>query len=168
MDAEIIIELLGLKPHPEGGYYRETYRSDEKIPRSALPSRYAGDRNAGTAIYYMLTPETFSAMHRIKTDEIFHFYLGDPVTMLQLHPDGRGETITLGGDIEAGHCLQCVVPKNVWQGMCLDQDGKFTLMGTTVAPGFDFDDFEIGNRDELIKKYPEHKKLINRLTKQNP
>jgi len=165
MDAEKVIRLLGLEPHPEGGFYRETYRCEERIPKSALPSRYTGDRSFGTAIYYLLTPEKFSAMHRIKSDEIFHFYLGDPATMLQLHPDGSSEVITLGHDIRAGQQLQVVVPAGTWQGIFLNDGGSFALMGTGVAPGFDFDDFEIAQRESLKKRFPRRADLIERLTR---
>lgn len=164
MDAEEVVKLLGLQPHPEGGFYRETYRSRELISESALPSRYAGDRNFGTAIYYMLTPDKFSALHRIKSDEIFHFYLGDPVTMLQLHPNGESEVITLGQDIQTGERLQAVVPAGTWQGMFLNDGGEFALMGTTVAPGFDFDDFELARPESLMKQFPQRTDLIERLT----
>ncbi len=164
MEINKIVKFLGLKPHPEGGFYAETYRSGEKIPRDALPPRYKTDKQFSTAIYYLLTLDTFSALHRIKSDEIFHFYLGDPVTILKLHPDGRGETITLGHDIEAGRHLQCVVPGGVWMGMYLNAGGSFALMGTTVAPAFDFDDFELGNRGELIEIYPNYETIIRRLT----
>ncbi len=166
MNAREIIEHLGLEPLPgEGGFYRETYRSsDEKIPAGALPERYQADKHIATAIYYLLTPETFSAVHRLISDELFHFYLGDPVTMLQLHPDGHGETITLGPDIEAGQRLQCVVPQGVWQGMHLNAGGRFALMGTTVAPAFDFDDYQPARRDDLLQKYPDFAEMIERLT----
>ena len=165
MDVDEIIKFLKLKPHPgEGGYYRETYRSDEKIPAAALPPRYKADKQFGTAIYYLLTPDSFSAFHRIPTDEIFHFYLGDPVTMFHIHPDGHGETVILGNDLKASQIPQCVVLKNVWQGSYLNKGGKFALMGTTVAPAFDFQDFELGKREILIKEYPNFKKIIERLT----
>ena len=164
MNAQEIIKLLGLKPHIEGGFYKETYRSDEKIPHHVLPARYQVDKHLSTAIYYLLTPDTLSALHRVKTDELFHFYLGDPVSMLWLYPDGHTETKILGHDIAAGQLLQCLVPKGVWQGMCLVEGGDFALMGTTMSPGFDFLDFELGNREELIKDYPHHTHLIERFT----
>jgi predicted cupin superfamily sugar epimerase len=165
MDVDKIVKLLGLKPHPgEGGFYRETYRSDEKIPASALPRRYTMDKHFSTAIYYLITSQSFSAIHRIHTDEIFHFYLGDPATMLQLHPDGRGEVITLGQDIEAGQRLQVMVQGGVWQGMFLNEGGRFALMGTTVAPAFDFTDFVLGEGEKLIREYPKYIDLIQRLT----
>ena len=154
MDAETIIRQLGLQPHPEGGFYRETYRSGETIAAAALPPRYGKDRSFSTAIYYLLTPDSFSSLHRLQSDELFHFHLGDPVTMLQLHEDGRGETITLGQDILAGQQLQVVVPRGVWQGMFLNDGGRFALLSTTVSPGFDFADFEVGTRDALIRRYP--------------
>ena len=111
MDAKTIISHLGLQPHPEGGFYRETYRCEDKIAAAALPPRYGKDRNLSTAIFYLLTPGNCSTLHRVRGDEVFHFYLGDPVTMLQLHGDGHGETIVLGQNIVAGQQLQVVVPK---------------------------------------------------------
>ena len=165
MDADYLIEHLCLTPLPgEGGFYRETYRSCEKIPHNALPSRYTVDKSFGTAIYYLITHNTFSVIHHLPTDEIFHFYLGDPVVMLQLHPDGSGETIVLGPDLERGQCLQCIVPKETWQGVALREGGRFALMGTSMAPAFDFHEFEPGKRRELIEKYPDFVHLINRLT----
>ena len=113
-----------MKPLPnEGGFYVETYRAKEKIPKAALPDRSARDRNFSTAILYLLTPDTLSRLHRLKSDEIFHFYLGDPVTMLQLHPDGSTEVIDLGQDILNGQRIQVTVPKNTWQGAFLKQEG---------------------------------------------
>jgi predicted cupin superfamily sugar epimerase len=162
---EQIISLLGLKPHPaEGGYFAEIYRSDERIPRSALPIRYAGDRSFGTAIYYLLTPATLSAMHRLRTDEVFHFYLGDPVEMLHLRPDGSGCEVRLGADLPGGMRPQVVVPKGVWQGARLAAGGAFALLGTTVAPGFEWEDFEIGDREALVREYPEFRERILELT----
>src|SRR5579862_2274569 len=156
MTAEEIIALLKLKPHPkEGGFFSETYRAKEAIPRSALPSRYVGPHAFGTCIYYLLTPGNFSAMHRLQSDEIFHFYLGDPVEMLQLWPDSTGKTVVLGIDLQAGMTPQVIVPRNVWQGSRLVPGGKFALLGCTVAPGFDFADYEHGRRKDLMEGYPE-------------
>jgi uncharacterized protein len=163
-DVQTIIQQFGLQPHPEGGFFRETYRCAETIPATALPPRYGKDRNLSTAIYYLLTPDGFSALHRLQSDEIFHFYAGDPVTMLQLHADGRAETIVLGRDVAAGQQLQVVVPRGVWQGMILNDGGAFALLGTTVSPGFDFADFELGIRAALIRQYPSCAALIERLT----
>ncbi len=165
MTAADVIDLLQLKPLPlEGGYFREMYRSADTHSASSLPKRYGRDKAAGTAIYYLLSPDTFSAMHRLPTDEIFHFYLGDPVTMLQLGPAG-GKLVTIGNDIRAGQQPQVVVPRGIWQGSMLNPGGKFALMGTTMAPGFDFTDYEHGNRDELCRDYPTSAKMIRRLTR---
>ena len=162
---EEIIALLNLKPHPEeGGYFVETYRSEELLLPGTLPDR--GRRCYGTAIYYLLTPDTFSAVHRLKSDEIFHFYLGDPVEMLQLWPDGSGRILVLGSDLLKGMQPQIVVPKGVWQGTRLLLGGEYALLGTTVAPGFEFADFESGNRNVLIKSFPQFKDLIISLTKE--
>ncbi len=163
--ADQIIASLKLRPHPEeGGYFVETYRSSEAIPENALPARYKGARRFGTAIYYLLTPETFSAIHRIPSDEIFHFYFGDPVEMLQLLPDGTGKVTIIGSDILHGMQPQVVVPREVWQGTRLSKGGSFALLGTTVSPGFEFADYEPGRRDELVKSYSKFRDLITALT----
>ncbi len=165
MTAEQIIKFFKMKSLPqEGGYYVETYRAAEQIKKAALPVNLSGDRNIATAILYLLTPDTCSALHRLKSDEIFHFYLGDPVTMLQLHPDGRSEIITLGHDIFNEQKIQTLVPKNTWQGAFVNPGGEFALLGCTVAPGFDPDDYQQADREELVKQYPSHKDLITRLT----
>jgi predicted cupin superfamily sugar epimerase len=154
-----------MKPLPhEGGYYVETYRSDEKIAQAALPTRYTGERNLSTAILYLLTPDTFSALHRLKSDEIFHFYLGDAVTMLILHTDGSSEVVTLGQDIFNDQRVQVTVHKNSWQGCFLNEGGKFALMGTTIAPGFEFADFELAQREELLRQYSNQRDVILKLT----
>ncbi len=165
MTAEEVIRRLNLQPHPrEGGWFRETYRADEHVPANALPPRYSGSRSAGTAIYYLLTPDTISPLHRLASDEIFHFYLGGPVRMLQLFPDGRGTTLVLGQDLTAGQTLQVVVPRGVWQGCFLESGGAFALMGCTVAPGFEYVDYEDANREDLLVRYPAHAEMIRRLT----
>jgi predicted cupin superfamily sugar epimerase len=163
--ADELIRQLGLQPHPkEGGFFRETYRSGDAWPASALPARYPGARSASTAIYYLLTPNTYSALHRLQTDEIFHFYLGDPIRMLQLEPDGQGSTVVLGPDVGAGQQLQVVVPRGVWQGSCLETGGAFALLGCTVAPGFEYADYESGVRQSLLTQYPAFADMICRLT----
>ena len=160
-----IKSVLNLLSHPkEGGYYVETYRSDEHIPTVALPGRFDGQRPLATAIYYLLTPDTFSAMHRLLADEIFHFYLGDPVEMLQLLPDGAGRVITLGPEILKGMTPQVIVPRGVWQGARLCPGGRFALLGTTVSPGFEFADYDSGHRDTLVESYPDFRDLIVALT----
>ena len=163
--VEELITLLSLTPHPEGGYYRETYRSAETIPDNVLPDRYKGDRSYGTAIYFLLNPDTFSALHRLKTDEVFHFYLGDPVEMLQLLPSGSGRVIKIGNEIKSGMHLQVAVSRGMWQGSRLIRGGEYALLGTTVAPGFKFVDFEIGQRDKLLQSYPRFRDLIVALTR---
>jgi predicted cupin superfamily sugar epimerase len=162
--AEELIAHLRLQPHPkEGGYFRETYRSTESHSAQALPPRYGAERAASTAIYYLLTPNTFSALHRLRSDEVFHFYLGGSVRMLQLLPDGSGRTVVLGPDVPGGQQLQLVVPRGVWQGSFLET-GAFALLGCTVAPGFDYADYESGQRAELLRQYPAFSNLIERLT----
>jgi predicted cupin superfamily sugar epimerase len=165
MIAEEIIDLLQLKPHPkEGGFFSETWRADETIPVNALPARYSGTRAFGTCIYYLLTPTTFSAMHRVASDEVFHFYMGDAVEMLQLPPDGTGRTVVLGSDLRAGMRPQVIVPRGVWQGSRLMTGGAFALLGATVAPGFEFADYEHGRRDDLLRLGPQFRDRILALT----
>lgn len=165
LTAEEIIKKLNLQPLPiEGGFYTQTYRSEDILPANALPNRYSIDKSFCTAIYYLLTPETQSMLHRLPTDEIYHYYLGDPVQMLNLYPDGSVKKPILGSKITVGHNLQLVVPRDVWQGSYLIEGGRFALMGTTMAPGFDSSDYEWCNRDTLIKRYPGNKKIISRLT----
>ncbi len=155
MSADEIIRYLQLEPHPkEGGFFRETYRSAE---------RHDADHAVSTAIYYLLTPGTKSALHRLRSDEIFHFYLGGPVQMLQLLPDGTGRTITLGPRVLEGQQLQVLAPQGVWQGSYL-LEGAFALLGCTVAPGFEYGDYEHGERASLQAQYPEYTELIERLT----
>jgi hypothetical protein len=166
LTPEQLRELLKMKPLPvEGGYFSETYRAKDAVAASALPDSYPGERAISTAIYYMLTPDTFSALHRLRGDEIYHFYLGDAVEMLQLKPGGTGEAVLLGQDIAAGMRLQHVVPGGTWQGARLAPGGKFALMGTTMAPGFDPQDYEAGQRAELIAQYPQYSALITWLTR---
>ena len=166
--ADEIIAHLNLKPHPnEGGFYVETYRSSGTIPNNALGRFYSGERSFGTAIYYLLTPATFSAIHQLPGDEIFHFYLGDPVEMLQLKPSGEGETVLLGTDFARRMRPQVVVPGGVWQGSRLLPGGRFALLGTTMAPGFDFSDYTTGLRADLIAQYPNFEEEIVALTRES-
>jgi uncharacterized protein len=166
LSAQEILELLKLQALPiEGGYFAETYRSGLVLQKGALPSSYPGDRSVATAIYYLLTPDTFSTLHRLRGDEIFHFYLGDPVEMLELRADGTGVITLLGQDIASGQKLQHVVPAGVWQGSRLVAGGEYALLGTTVSPGFDYEDYETGQRDGLIAQYPKFKDRISALTR---
>lgn len=250
MTVEEIIKLLDLKPHPEGGFYRETYKSSDIVPTEQLPGRYtlvtgpptdksftretmewqvppelekaaqeahatsisprpgqtatpenssktssateekrkdekrngekpndAAGKHGGadksqdtrfwaTCIYYLLTPGNFSAMHKLKGDEVYHFYLGDPVEMLNLYPNGKSEIIKLGHDIAGGALLQHVVQHGVWQGSRLIEGGKFALMGTTMSPGFSFKDCEFGSYKQLAHEWSSAAELIKQLTRE--
>lgn len=167
LTADAVRRLLDLRPlEPEGGYFAETYRARESLPATALPPRYAaGVRASSTAIYYLLTPDTFSAIHRLASDEVFHFYLGDPVEMLWLEPRGVGRRLVLGTDLVAGQLPQLVVPHGVWQGARLVPGGAWGLLGCTVAPGFDYADFEMAERRALLQGWPAHAELIEALTR---
>jgi predicted cupin superfamily sugar epimerase len=168
LTARRVIELLGLEPLPlEGGHFRRSWRSSDSIDAGALPPRYASSKALGTAIYYLLTDaaDSFSALHRLPTDEVYHFYLGDPVEMLLLRPEGSSERVVLGPDLEAGQQVQFVVPAGVWQGARLETGGRFALLGTTMAPGFDERDYEAGAKAALIERYPESAEQIAGLTR---
>jgi hypothetical protein len=160
MTADEIKALLHLEPHPmEGGWFRQTCISSCSVE---LPR---GVRSVGTAIYYLLEAGTFSEMHTLASDEIFHFYLGDPVEMLQLFPDGRSALFTLGQDLQHGQQVQLVVPAGVWQGSRLVDGGKVALLGCTVAPGFDYADYVSGSYAELAAKWPGEAERIRKLTR---
>ena len=167
MTADEVKKILGLVPHPrEGGFYIRTYESGERVPsNSFVDGRYPSARYTGTAIYYLLEPDTFSEMHVLLSDEIFHFYLGDPVEMLQLHPDGRSALFTLGPDLAAGQRVQLVVPAGVWQGTRLIGNGQVALLGCTVTPGFDFADYRNATYAELTDKWPDQAERIRALTR---
>jgi len=164
--AQEIIDLLELEPLDiEGGWYRECWRSKLQADPGGRGDNYPSPRSLGSLIYYLLTSDTVSAMHRLPSDEIFHFYLGDPVEMLQLFPGGEGRVLRLGNNLVAGERPHILVPGGVWQGSRLAGDKHgFALMGTTVTPGFDFDDFSRGDRNELITQYPDHAGMIEKLT----
>ncbi len=166
MTAEQIIKHFKMQPlQQEGGFFIETYRAAEVLKKEILPAGLSGDRNISTVILYLLTARTVSLMHRLKCDEMFHFYLGNPVTMLQLHPDGSSEIITLGHNILNEQKVQVLVPKGTWQGAFIQPGGKFSLMGCSVAPGFNEADFEMGDREMLLAKYPDMQELILHLTR---
>lgn len=167
MTPEEIIQLLGLAPLPqEGGFYRETYRAPLVVPPAGLPDCYEGERNASTAIYFLITPNENSALHILPTDEVFHFYCGDAVEMLLLHDDGTVEKPTLGAKLTDGQRPQVVAPGGVWQGCRLAEGGRYALLGCTVAPGFDFRDFHVATQAEIIelaKRFPAEADEIHRL-----
>ena len=166
MTADEVRQLLRLEPLSiEGGFFRETYRSRWNVSAEYLPDGIGGSRSIGTAIYYMITPETFSALHRLPGTEVFHFYLGDPVLMLQLLSDGSSRTITLGPDLANGQEPQVVVRGHVWQGSRLAPGGKWALMGTTMSPGFDYADYENGDREQLTAQYPGAADQIRKYTR---
>jgi len=164
-DAKYWIEKLGLIPHPEGGYFRQTYRSEVVIAREALPAGFSGARAASTAIYFLLEWKNFSAFHRLRSDEMWHFYAGDPVMVHVIEPEGEYSSIVLGRDLEAGQVPQAVVRAGCWFASHVADWKSFAVVGCTVAPGFDFEDFEMGKRAELTAKYPQHREVIERLTR---
>lgn len=156
MTADEVIRRFGLAPmEREGGWFVETWRAPE-----TLPGADGRARSAGTAIYYLITPRSFSEMHRLPGAEVFHFYLGDPAEMLMLEPRGAGRVVTLGADLDAGMQLQVVVPGGVWQGTRLAPGGTWALLGTTMAPGFDPADYVRGDRATLIAGWPDHRREI--------
>jgi uncharacterized protein len=166
-DWRALVERLALAPHPEGGYYRETYRAAGEIPGEALRgSGHKGPRRFSTAIYYLLPPGGVSRLHRMRSDEIFHFYLGGPMTLVKLGPGGQSETVMLGPDLAAGQSVQHKVDAGWWFGGWAGE--SFCLVGCTVAPGFDFEDFELGDRDSLLRSYPKAGSLIERLMGPTP
>ncbi len=160
MTADEIKLLLRLAPHPiEGGFFRQTYVSDVSV------ALLRGVRPYGTAIYYLLEAGAFSEMHMLASDEIFHFYLGDPVEMLQLYPNGDSALVTLGPNLAAGQHVQLVVPAGVWQGTRLVGDGKVALLGCTVTPGFDYGDYRSGTYADLVATWPAEATRIRALTR---
>lgn len=162
-DAEALIRLLGLTPHPEGGHYRELYRSAEEHPAAALPARYGGARAYGTGIYYLLRAGERSRLHRIKSDELWHHYAGGPVVLHLLHGDGGYQRAVLGPP-PRGDGWQIVVPHGVWFAAEVLDDAGYALVGCTVAPGFDYADFELADGAALRAQHPQHGALIERLT----
>lgn len=159
------IRKLNLVRHPEGGYYREVYRSAEEISEEALSSRYDGPRVFSTAIYYLLSGDEVSFFHRVKSDEIWHFYQGSYLSLYVISPAGKLSEIRLGRNFEAGQVFQAVVPAGHWFGAAVGESNSFSLVGCTVAPGFDFRDFELGQRKELLALYPQHQAIIKKLTR---
>jgi uncharacterized protein len=163
--AAFWIERLHLTPHPEGGHFRETYRSAERIDGAHLPARYGGPRAPSTAIYYLLRAGEISTLHRIKSDEMWHFYAGGPLLISAIHPDGERRDFALGPDPDAGQSWQVVVPAGAWFGAALAPGAAYALVGCTVAPGFEFADFELADGQALAQRYPQHAGLIAELTR---
>lgn len=159
-----IIKKLDLKPHPEGGYFRETYRSAGEIIPECPGSDYYGKRNFATGIYFLLTSDMFSAFHRIKQDEMWHFYDGSPLELHILSETGKYSTQILGRDLNDGQIPQMVIPGGNWFAATVADANSYTLTGCTVSPGFDFADFELARREEMISRFPQHRKVITKLT----
>jgi uncharacterized protein len=178
--AKYWIEKLQLVAHPEGGYFRQTYISNVKIAREALPAGFGGARAASTAIYFLLEGENFSAFHRLRSDELWHFYAGTPLVVHVIEPGGKYSLILLGNGVERGEVFQAVVKAGCWFASEVVTNSHvwqnrpdvghpqplWALVGCTVAPGFDFEDFEIGKREELVREFSQHRVLIQRLTRE--
>ncbi|HEV3307440.1 MAG TPA: cupin domain-containing protein [Candidatus Sulfotelmatobacter sp.] len=160
------IEKLRLEPHPEGGYYRQTYKVDLILAKESLPAEFSGARAASTAIYFLLEGKNFSAFHRLRSDEVWHFYVGATLVVHVIDEEGRYAEILLGSNPDAGEVLQAVVTAGSWFASRVRDGKRFALVGCTVAPGFDFEDFEMGKREELVREYPQYRGVIERLTRE--
>ena len=161
---EELINHYNLLPHPEGGFFRQTYAAAEQISKEALPERFEGSRSFSTAIYFLLPTGSFSAFHRIKSDEVWHFYEGCALHIHVIHPNGDYDCLKLGSNLNNGESYQLVVPANSWfASEPVGDPGSFTLVGCTVAPGFDFADFELAEVAALTNQFPKHEELIRSL-----
>lgn len=161
MDAQAYIRHLNLLPHPEGGYYKETYRSNSEQDFEG----FKGLRNYATGIYFLIEKNNFSAFHKIKSDEMWHFYGGDALEVIEITPAGELKITEIGSDLKSGQHLQYVVPAGNWFGSRVKKGGEFSLVGCTVSPGFDFTDFEMADRKDLSDRFPQHLQIISELTR---
>ena len=161
--AEYWIETLRLAEHPEGGFYRRTYVSGEEVRPERLPERFSGPRPFSSAIYYLLPGDRTSAFHRIKSDELWHFYAGSPLTICIIDKEGELREKRLGNDPGKGEAFQHCIEAGNWFGAVVNDRGSYSLVGCTVAPGFDFEDFELADPDRLAELYPQHRTLIELL-----
>ena len=168
INAAYWIKHLSLARHPEGGYFQEIYRSDELISKDSLPDRYEGPRAFCTSIYFLLQSDEFSHLHRLKSDELWHFYSGSSLTVHLIEQTGDYSFVRLGNDIEKGEVFQTVIRAGTWFGAIVDNPRSYSLIGCTVAPGFNFADFELADREKLLDLYPKHASIINRLTRPAP
>lgn len=164
MNIDYLVKHLQLQPHPEGGFYKEVYRSTTTIPSDALPN-YPGDRNHCTSIYFLLTSDNFSGFHRIKQDEIWNFYGGSPLYVHVIDREGNYTRYEVGMELEKGATPQLVVPGGCWFASSVKDSNNYSFVGCTVAPGFDFEDFELATFESLSKEYPQHKEIIRQLTR---
>ena len=164
INADYWIKKLGLKRHPEGGYFKETYRSSEVILKHALPARFNGDRVFSTCIYFLLDKKEFSAFHVIQQDEVWHFYEGSSLTIHIIDQKGEYTTVKLGKNIKDGESFQAVVRAGCWFAAAVKNTESYSLVGCTVAPGFDFADFKMADRNNLVELYPEHRDIIEKYT----
>lgn len=164
-NAQYFIDQLGLIPHPEGGYYRETYRSEEIFSQDKLPERYPSERCHVTSIYFLLESKEFSTFHRLRTTELWHFHTGTTLELHIIDAEGNLTTQYIGSDIANGELLQTVIPARSWFAIRVVAPDSFALIGCTVAPGFEFEDFELAKREDMVKEFPQHKELITKFTR---
>jgi predicted cupin superfamily sugar epimerase len=162
--AEYWIRHLQLSQHIEGGWYSEVYRSDLVLDKENLPAGFSGARNACTHIYFLLEKKGFSAFHKIKSDELWHFYAGDPLIIYEIDRDGKMKEHLLGNEPEKGQSLFCVIKGGNWFGSRVADSGEYGLAGCTVAPGFDFSDFELADKENLLQLYPLYADLVRQMT----
>ena len=162
---QYLVSKLGLQEHPEGGFYKETYRSEGIIPAESLPDEFSGPRNYSTGIYFLLTSDTFSAFHKIHQDEMWHFYEGSPLTVHMIDAEGKYTAQKAGLNFDEEEVPQFTVPAGVWFAAEVSEPDSYALVGCTVAPGFDFEDFELAEREILTAAFPEHSGIIEKLTR---
>jgi predicted cupin superfamily sugar epimerase len=163
-DAAFWIERLHLRPHPEGGYFRETYRSTDTLRQASLPSRYSSDHVCATAIYFLLRSGQVSKFHRLCSGELWCYHAGSPLSLYTIAADSTLNTYVLGTHIDNGEALQILIPQGVWFGATVIHEHSYTLVSCLVAPGFEFEDFELATYEQLVRVYPQHQAIINRLT----
>ncbi len=164
MKIDQLVQKHQLQPHPEGGFYRETYRSALTIAQEALPAPFKTNFSASTAIYFLLTADNFSALHRIPQDELWHFYAGDPLEIHIIYPNGKYEVLEVGNPLD-GFNPQAMVPANCWFGSRVQSGGQYSFVGCTVAPGFNFSHFEMARANTLQETFPQHRQIISELTR---
>lgn len=165
MTVDTLVKELDLLPHPEGGFYKETYRSEGKITQACLSPNFSGDRNMATGIYFLIEKGNFSALHKIKSDETWHFYYGDALEVIEINEQGKLNITHIGSNILKGETFQYTVKANTWFGSRVSGNGSFSLVGCTVYPGFDFNDFELAKQQDLIQLFPQHQTIIKELTR---